>query len=563
MPLSDYQLIQDELQPYFTGSRTKSAALLAWFLEAVWRIEPEDIDDAICDGSGDKGIDGLLVDDDLAEITVLQAKHKEKEDGRQGDLDLRTLVGTAAYFENDASVDGLLAADPNVQLRRLLTRMDVKKKVADGAHANRLIFVTDGTLDDQGRGFVDATKGNQPPLDVWDQPRLAAVARRTRRPDLLDQTVVLEATSPPTVIIRDGNAELAVGIVPAKQLLALPGLDDLSLFARNVRLSEGPTRINRELGQTVDDPNEHDLFTAYHNGLTMLTYGLTITGNEIELNGLTVVNGCQSLLTLFEHQAKVTDKLQLLVKIVRVERQTDLADKITYRSNNQNPVDIRDQRSTDIVQRDLQAQMQQSYGSMLFYAIREGERPTAPEVLDNKTAAQFLMAVYLCEPWNAVRKVRLFDTDYRRIFDHTVTAHKLFLLKLFVKVIDEQRNDLDAELRASFASIRFTLAFLLSQFLRKSDLGSQLLEYPERWLPGQVTEVEGALLPLAQEIVKSVNHYVISEARDRADNGEDFDPKVAFKSKTAVGDLEHQVVRLSERLAMGVDSYWFEVEPKS
>jgi hypothetical protein len=137
------------------------------------------------------------------------------------------------------------------------------------------------------------------------------------------------------------------------------------------------------------------------------------------------------------------------------------------------------------------------------------------------------------------------------------------LLKLFVKVIDEQRNDLDAELRASFASIRFTLAFLLSQFLRKSDLGSQLLEFPERWLPGQVTEVEGALLPLAQEIVKSVNHYVISEARDRADNGEDFDPKVAFKSKTAVGDLEHQVVRLSERLAMGVDSYWFEVEPKS
>ena len=399
------------------------------------------------------------------------------------------------------------------------------------------------------------------PFEVWDQARLVAVARRTRRPDLLPDVVQLDAVSPPTVIIHGNKAQLAIGIVPAKQLVTLPGLGDLSLFARNVRLSEGRTRINRELGQTIDEPAEHELFMAYHNGLTILTHGLTVTGNRLRLDGITVVNGCQSLLTLAEHQAKITDGLRLLVKVVEVGPQTDLADKITYRSNNQNPVDIRDQRSTDAVQRDLQAQVAQNYGDRLFFTIREGERSTAPETLDNKTAAQFLMAVYLREPWNAVRKVRLFDTDYRRIFDHTVNAHKLFLLKLLVVIVDERRDELDAQLRASFASIRFTLAFLLSQVLRKSDRGSLLLAYPERWLPDQIDEVKSALTPLAQQIVRSVNHYVTSETQDAVERGKDFDPKVAFKSRTAVGNLEHQVISIAERLAMEVPSYWFDVEP--
>ncbi|EQD40610.1 hypothetical protein B1B_14857, partial [mine drainage metagenome] len=139
MNVNDYEVIQEEIRPFHTGTRTESAALLAWFLAVVWRIEPEDVDDAICDGQGDKGIDGMLVDDELGEITLLQAKHKANFDGRQGDKDLRDLVGASAYFASEASVQGLLAANPNVELRRLLSRLDVQAKVAAGAHATRLV----------------------------------------------------------------------------------------------------------------------------------------------------------------------------------------------------------------------------------------------------------------------------------------------------------------------------------------------------------------------------------------------------------------------------------------
>jgi len=562
MSVNDYEVIQEEIKPFHTGTRTESAALLAWFLAVVWRIEPEDVDDAICDGPGDKGIDGMLVDDDLGEITLLQAKHKANFNGRQGDKDLRDLVGAAAYFASEASVQALLEANPNVELRRLLSRLDVQAKVAAGAHATRLVFVTDGTLDDQGNGYVNAIAGNEPALEVWDQPRLATIARRTRKPDLIPGRVVLTAVSAPAVVrASNGALQLAIGVVRASQLVSLPGINDLSLFARNVRLSEGRTRINRELGDTVDDPGEHELFPAYHNGLTMLTHGLKVSGNIMTLDGVTVVNGCQSLLTLYQHQASLTDNLRLLVKVVQVERAGGISDKITYRSNNQNPVDIRDQRSTDVVQRDLQGQVRERYGSALFFAIREGEDPSGVRVLDNKTAAQVLMAVYLKEPWNAVRKVRLFDTDYRRIFDHTVTGDKLYLMDLLIRVVDGHRGELGDELTASFASVRFTLAFLVAQLLRQSETGVGLLECPERWLPEKEQEVSDALNALMVDVVKSVNFYVDEERRERAEKGEDFDPKVAFKSRASVQDLENQVLRLSWRLAMQVQSYWFEVMP--
>jgi len=81
MGSDDHEVIQEEIKPFHTGTRTESAALLAWFLAVVRRIEPEDVDDATCDGQGDKGIDGMLVDDDLGEITLVQAKHGANIDG--------------------------------------------------------------------------------------------------------------------------------------------------------------------------------------------------------------------------------------------------------------------------------------------------------------------------------------------------------------------------------------------------------------------------------------------------------------------------------------------------
>ena len=200
----------------------------------------------------------------------------------------------------------MLRARPNAELTRLLNRLGIREKIAAGAHATNLVFVTNGLLDPAGRDYLVAAAGRHPPLEVWDQARLAPVAERTRRPELLPNRVVMSTSSPPATIERHGQIELAVGFVPAIELVNLPGIDDLSLFDRNVRLSEGRSRINRELAETISDAQEHAMFPAFHNGLTMLTHGLTVEDREIRLDGITVVNGCQSVLTLHAQRDKVT-----------------------------------------------------------------------------------------------------------------------------------------------------------------------------------------------------------------------------------------------------------------
>jgi hypothetical protein len=558
---SDFDTLEAVIGPYLVGNRTPSTALLAWFLENVWRMEPEDVDDAICDGGGDKGIDAIAVDDDLREITIFQSKRRERPETTQGDNDLRSLVGAAVYFETPEAVDRLLQSNPNPELTQLLLRLNIRQKVADGAHAARLVFVTNAELDDNGRDYVAAVEDRRPPLDVWARPRLAAVAVRTERPELLPDDVSLVAKATPTSVELDGETKLAVGVVPASELVQLPGLDNLSIFDPNVRLGLGRTRINRELADTVTNAGEHAVFPAYHNGLTVLTNGLEIDGQTIRLNGISVVNGCQSLLTLYENQHSLTGDLTLLVKAVQVDTASDLPEKITYRTNNQNSVDIRDQRSRDPIQRDLQREVADVFGASFGYTIRRGEPMEAGEVFANESAAQMIMAVYLGEPWNAVRKVRLFDEDYRRIFNRSINAHKLYLLYLLVRATEGARGRLRADLASSFSSIRFTLAFLLAQTLRETEQGRELLENPQRFLPDQRAEVEESLTALAREVADSINAFVQSEQNEAEEQDRVYDPKVAFKSRTGVQSLEQEVLRLGRRLAQRDETFFFQIDP--
>jgi hypothetical protein len=552
---AEWDFIQAEIGAHHVGNRTQSAALLAWFLHTVWRLDPEDIDDAICDGPGDKGIDGLVVNEDLREITLFQSKHRLRADHGQGDRDLRDLVGAAACFERPEAVDALINSQPNAELLRLLQRNDIRTKVADGSHVSRTVFVTNGVLNHDGSGYVAAMAGRLPSLDVWDEHELAAVAQRTQRPGFRPETVVLRSVGTPTEAVLTAQTKLAIALVPATELTALPGIADLSLFGRNVRLAVGPTRVNRQIAATIGDPAEHPLFPAYHNGMTLLTSRLTITGNAMELNGVSVVNGCQSLLALHDRINTLTPQLSVLVKVVQVGPETDLADTITYRTNNQNPVDIRDQRSTDAIQRDLQALVRTSYGPLLGFAIRAGEQLGTAEVLDNQQAAQLLMAVYVEEPWNAVRKVRLFDQDYHRIFSRQVDAHVLFFIHELAKLVEASKPRLRSELQASFASARLALAYLAMRVLRESGEGNGLLGEPERWLPDRLAEVNAAVETIIEDVVESVNFYI----QDRSAADATFDPKVILKSMTGVQALERDVISHARRQARRDPGFLFHV----
>lgn len=550
-----YELLTKQITPYKVGTRTKSAAMLAWFLEDVWRLDDEEAEAAICDGSGDKGIDGLVVDDDLLEITVLQGKFRETPKNTQGDGDLKALVGAAAYLKSPETVDQLVASSPNTELLRLIRRTEIRRRLEQGEHTVRLVFVTNAEPDGSATDYLKAAEAAGTPIELWDRSRLAEIAARTRRPDLRSEKITLTATAAVGKVELTARERMAIALIPATQLVKLPGIDDLSLFARNVRLSAGKTRINRELARTVKNKDEHPLFAAYHNGLTLLTHGLVVKGKSLELEGVGVVNGCQSLLALHDSAPGLTESLLVLVKVVEVPEDSDVADKITFRSNNQNAVNLRDQRSTEPVMRDLQGEVRGRYPGEFDFLIRVGDMPEAAEVLDNTTAAQLITATYLAEPFGAVRKVKLFDEDFRRIFSRNIDADKLFFLHLLDTVIRDQRSELREDLRASFASIRFTLAYLICEVVKQSEEGKALVLNPGALLPAKRDQVKAKLSEIASDVISEVNFHVSEELEENSS----YDPKVAFKSRAGVARLEKDVLKATKRQSKKNADYLFDV----
>jgi AIPR protein len=563
---SDFDLLSEQFASHLLGNRTESTAMLAWFLENVWREEPDEVEDALCDGSNDKGIDAIVIDLDTREITIFQGKRRRNEDRTQGEVDLQRFRGVAPYFRGPEGIDDLLAAAPNEELRQLVQRLDLKGLLAEEDPWDiKLVYVTNAELDNSATSYLNTTRDEVPPLDVWDRDPLAAVARRTERPGLLPGEHVLAPRSSILVEPLEGDVEMAIALVPANELVRLPGIDDLTLFALNVRLGLGRTKINRELAGTIrDEQADHSLFPAYHNGITILTGELEATDDELTLDGVTVVNGCQSLLALYHNQNSLTPDLSVLVKAVQLSASATLADTITYRSNNQNPVNIRDQRANDPIQRDLQEQVNELYAGRLFYAIRRGEQnPPGTEVLENQDGAQLIMAIWLNEPWAAVRKLKLFDEEYRRIFGRTVDAHRLYLAHRLNQLIDARREGLRPTLAASFASVRFTIAYLTTAVARESELGVELFETPGRWLPDKESEVMQQLAALMDHVVTELNNYVDDRERERQEDPEAsaFDPKIAFKSQSSIRSMEHQIMALTRALARRISDFLFDVEP--
>lgn len=558
---SPEEILADEVAAHQIGNRTSQAALLAWFLEAVWKLEPEDVVDAICDGSGDKGIDALYVDDDVAEITVFQSKmRKDPAKSTQGDNELKSFVGVAPYFESVEGLDALLASKPNLELRRLLGRQRVRDLLEEDTYNVHLVFLTNAPLDTAGRDYVEAREGSEPPLKVYDGPALAEVAQRTRRADLRGETVSLQALEAPIVRKLTDTEQMAVTLVQAKELISLPGIADQTLFGRNVRLSVGRSGVNSQLKETVRKSSEHRLFPAFHNGLTLLTNKLVVEGKELQLTGVGVVNGCQSLTTLYNNSDALTDGLSLLVKIVQVPSSSDVSDRITYRSNNQNAVTLRDQRSNDKATRALQRDVEKKLGGLLSLQVKTGEKPPigVPSI-ENTTVAQLIMAFYLQEPWAAVRKLRLFDQDFRRIFARSVEAYHVYLLYLIDQAVNNARDELRSDLAASFAAVRFTLVYLVSCVLDETDAGRQLKRDPERWLASETIREEAvaSLKSIALEAVDSVNDFV--ETR-RAEE-EEFDPKVIFKSQSGVAGVKTSTLRTAKTLHRRDIGFYFSVSP--
>ena len=516
----------------------ESASFLVWFLENVYRLEETDARDAVCDHSNDKGIDGIYVDHNNEEIHFLQAKIRQSDTGKIGDVGPKNLMGSVAQFDTADKVKTILSGNADDELKRLITRIQLAEMVAAGY---RLVgvYVTNESHNTDSEGYAAVT----PDLVIYDREEIAARMVEVDTTEGKKGTFTFDTSyvDPLEMQIGAGKDDPMMFVFPARalQLVHMDGIADGSLFRENVRYGLGNTSVNKAIRGALANKAGHASFILGHNGLIILCSSADNSkSGELTIKDYSVVNGAQSLTSFYNDKAKLTDDLRVLVRVVEVQDEA-LARRITENSNNQNAIKPRDLRSNHAIQLRLQKEMNDASGDH-FFEIKRGEKaPIGAKVITNDEIGRALLAFDVQEPWSAHQIYKVFDEKYAEIFGRPeVTAQRAIFVHRLMGVVDKSMPKLKNRPMASYTLTRYFMLYLLSEILRDNDASRPYVANPDSLTEPQMKEFLGK----CEEILKTVVVDLNVESKSV-----DFDYKSILKSPKQGGDLAQSILASYEK----------------
>jgi hypothetical protein len=535
------------LGAYAVTQRTESRQFLAWFLQNYYRLEENDVDDCICDGHDDKTIDGIYVSEQLSQIHVFQAK-LVKGDKSLGDSALKEFMGSMSQFKDRAAVEHLLTTAKNKDLARIIREEELAEKIEKG-YVVRPVFITNAGRDHNAIAYLKTV----PHLVLYDTDELQQQFVPIDKTEPIAEEVSFDVSGVPTMEYPIGtDLTMALAPIAASDLLKMRGVANGELFAYNVRQFLGKkTKVNDDLARSIQKQEEHQLFPAFHNGITVLCKKLKVGKDKITISGYAVVNGCQSLTSLNENKAKISSDLRILTKFIQTAPAGKLAAKITDHTNNQNGTTARDLQSNNLIQTRLQTEI--NGGGEYCYRIKRGEHleweKEGKQVIENELAARVLLAFDVKQPWSCHQTYRLFDDLHGPIFSRLeVNGQRIVTLYQLYQIIESKLPMFDNQLFARYRLTRFFLLYLIRQALEVDGMGKAFCLNPAPFSSTRKdkTQTLTALDKIAQVIARVVNGEI--KRRD-ADPENPFDYKDALKSPRAVRELETAVITTFQVLA--------------
>ena len=241
-----YPGILEHFGKHRVSGRTDSRAFLGWFLENYFRLEQLRVEDSICDGADDKGIDGIYVDSTLEVIYVFQAKLMQKASRTLGDSALREFAGTLRQFDSPQSVKALADSTRNVELKNLILDEDLAAKIETGYEV-RGVFLTNAVVDRNGKLYLAANSQ----ITVYDRARLENDWLPMGDTEPVEKEIAFHLDGLGHIEYKTENASVYVVSLRATELVQMAGIESQALFEWNVRQSLGRTKVNRAIAESV------------------------------------------------------------------------------------------------------------------------------------------------------------------------------------------------------------------------------------------------------------------------------------------------------------------------
>lgn len=428
--------------------KKKSTAFVLLCISTCLEIPMDEAAELITEGGNDAGVDGLHigeVDDGEFLVTIFQGKYKIKD-----------LNGDANFPENGVqkAVDTVqVLFDPYRKVtlnERIAPKIEeIRSLIRDAYIPNvRVVLCNNGTLwTAQAENWIDQAKkdyGDKVEFAHFNHDSIVSILQRTRK---VNTTLTLSGEA----IVEDMNyMRVLVGRVSVHEIQRLFNEHGDKLLERNIRRYLGlhNNRVNSAIHNTLCDPKKSDKFYFYNNGITIVCdkfdYNAFQQNNyKVQLKSLQVINGGQTCKTIQETLNEALpsfagESAYVMVRIYQLaENNKEFVQDMTYATNSQNSVDLRDLRSND----DLQKQLELGIEDLGYTYKRQREEGMAgSNVISSSVVAESVLAIWRQQPHQAkFRRKEHFGKLYNDIF-HELNAAQALLAVLIFRMVENERK---------------------------------------------------------------------------------------------------------------------------
>jgi hypothetical protein len=444
--------------------------LIYWYFTRLNNFTDTEVNEILCDGSGDLGIDAIWIDDQDF-VHFYQFKNPEgSENGfPAGEVD-KTISGLRLILNRRHT---------DIANEELKARIDEIYQIVPKGYRVHLISSAGGVESDS-RAKLDSLMselaGPSASIIEWDERPLASLQEMFYQQNLpaVKDPIRLSCPRPPYTV-RSGVADCYLFHVNARVLADLYKEHGESLLQRNIRVGQGHTSTNNAIEATCGGSDSSN-FLHFNNGVTFLcaSAGYDSFTQFINLEKAQVVNGGQTIRAIHRSMSGSLLKDDVLVpaRVITSSGDKDFANNVAVNQNNQNPMGSSFLRSNDqrVVQLDyalasLGWYLERREGELKSLTLHERAaiearigRPLEGRVITLKEGAQGYTATFYGQPEIAKKNpAKIFAAvaeggHYERIFSTDMTAERIIIaweIKTFVDDFVRTFSSVRRKLQAS------------------------------------------------------------------------------------------------------------------
>lgn len=426
--------------------KKRSAAFLFLVAKTACDLTDEETFDGIVDGGNDFGVDALYFEppnDGEIRITLIQGKYKTDLSGDSafpGNAIARMIDAIGVLFDPNRTVTLNERLEQRVEEIRSFVKEGAIPRVTAVAANNGTRWTTEAQ-----QRIDNATKDFNGQVG-WRYigPENILALLQARQPIRAELNLVGQAT-----VETFDFRRVLIGRMSVSELARLTNEYDNQLFERNIRryLGLAGNRVNEAMAATLDDSNQRSNFYFYNNGVTITCSqfrhnALQKDNWTVHVNDLQIVNGGQTARTVQEICKKTGPEIggaEVLIRIYELQdNDTEIVEAITFATNSQNPVDLRDLKANDSRQKALNESIA---GLGYKYRAKREDRPVSSDEFTSAVVAEAVLAVWRRRPHQARFRTRgHFGALYDTIFEKNLNGAQAVIAALLLRHAENRRK---------------------------------------------------------------------------------------------------------------------------